>query len=311
MLKKVLILDCTGEDWTDRHLSMIPGVTVDSIYMKKNKLLRAIRWLCYKMKIFTGAYWYGKWKKDFLKYDVIIIFSCLLGNEIFSWIKEKGYSGRLIFYYRDPQAAPYLRKDCKAVYLQNNNISVDLWTFDSGDAKKFSMQYNPQFYFPISTNPNIPQYDAVYIGSLQGKFQQIKKIYTVLKTQELVVKFVVKREGNKKMNDDVDVHCIEKNIPYEEILKINSKAKAIVEINQSNQNGLTVRALEALFTNKKLITNNLDIKNMDFYNKNNIFIIGYDSMKLLKKFVNSNYETISEDIVKYYSAEKWLNRFTV
>lgn len=92
-------------------------------------------------------------------------------------------------------------------------------------------------------------------------------------------------------------------------MKLNNLSKAIVEINQSQQNGLTVRALEALFTEKKLITNNLDIINMDFYNKNNIFIIGQDSFNLLRKFIDSDYEKIPKSIIDNYSASKWLARF--
>ena len=120
MRENVLILDCTGDDWTDNHLAMLTGVTVDSIYQKKSKLFRGIRRFCYKFKLFNNAYWYGSWKYDLDKYNTIIIFSCLLGSEIFSWIRKKGYNGRLIFYYRDPQSAKYLQEDCKVIKLIKN-----------------------------------------------------------------------------------------------------------------------------------------------------------------------------------------------
>ena len=311
MKKNVLILDCTGDDWTDHHLAMLNGVIVDSIYQKKIKLLRGIRRFCYKFRLFNNSYWYGSWKYDLDKYNTIIIFSCLLGSEIFSWIRKKGYNGRLIFYYRDPQSAKYLKEDCKAINLIKNKCKVELWTFDHGDAVKYSIKYNPQFYFYTANNSDISDiyYDAVYVGSLRGRSKEIQKIYHELKTSGLKVKFIVKKEEKEKINVIEDFNLIDKNISYEEVLKLNNLSKAIVEINQSQQNGLTVRALEALFTEKKLITNNLDIINMDFYNKNNIFIIGQDSLNLLRKFIDSDYEKIPKSIIDNYSAEKWMYRF--
>ena len=138
---------------------------------------------------------------------------------------------------------------------------------------------------------------------------EIQKIYHELKTSGLKVKFIVKKEEKEKINVTEDFNLIDRNISYENVLKLNNLSKAIVEINQSQQNGLTVRALEALFTEKKLITNNLDIINMDFYNKNNIFIIGHDSLNLLRKFIDSDYETIPKSIIDNKKKEKWLFRF--
>ena len=59
---------------------------------------------------------------------------------------------------------------------------------------------------------------------------------------------------------------------YYEYLKQIENSRIICEVVQKGQSGLTVRALEALFFEKKLITNNESIIEFDFYDSNNIFI---------------------------------------
>ena len=69
--------------------------------------------------------------------------------------------------------------------------------------------------------------------------------------------------------------------------------------------------MEALFLERKLITNKTDIKNYDFYNHDNIFILGEDNINEIKEFINKPYKKIDQDIIDYYDFDQWLNRFGV
>ena len=66
-----------------------------------------------------------------------------------------------------------------------------------------------------------------------------------------------------------------------------------------------------MFLERKLITNNTDIKNYDFYNHDNIFILGEDNINEIKEFINKPYKKIDQDIIDYYDFDQWLNRFGV
>ena len=100
-------------------------------------------------------------------------------------------------------------------------------------------------------------------------------------------------------------------VPYEDYLKLLVKTKTILDIVDGNQSGLTLRCMEALFFNKKLITNNLDIENYDFYNPKNVFILGKDDMNNIKQFIDSPYELVDEKIVNYYDFDEWIKRFNM
>ena len=78
---------------------------------------------------------------------------------------------------------------------------------------------------------------------------------------------------------------------------------------QDDQTGLSLRPFESIFFNKKLITNNSNIKNYDFYRKENIFILNYDDISMLKSFVDSDYLELPKNIIDNYDFQSWSNRF--
>lgn len=104
------------------------------------------------------------------------------------------------------------------------------------------------------------------------------------------------------------IKLISNNISYSEILNNISQSKCLVDIVQDGQEGLTYRPLEALFYNKKLITNNKTITEYDFYKEENIYILGKDA-RSLKKFIESDFVPWNEKIVKKYTIENWIKNF--
>ena len=102
---------------------------------------------------------------------------------------------------------------------------------------------------------------------------------------------------------------MEKGINYEQILKYIAESKCIIDIVQEGQGGLTWRPLEAMFYRKKMITNFKDIKEYDFYKKDNIFIIGEDDPSNIKNFVNTGYVDIPQNIIKKYTIDGWIENF--
>ena len=60
---------------------------------------------------------------------------------------------------------------------------------------------------------------------------------------------------------------------------------------------------------KKIITNKQDINKYDFYNSNNIFILGKDCIDDLKDFIISPYKDIPYEIEKKYDLEYWVDEY--
>ena len=92
----------------------------------------------------------------------------------------------------------------------------------------------------------------------------------------------------------------------ERIMEIFRDSKCILDAPQAGQTGLTIRTIECLGANRKLITTNADVKYYDFYDENNILIFD-GKIDESSAFFAEPYKNIPEDIYEKYSLSNWLN----
>ena len=72
-------------------------------------------------------------------------------------------------------------------------------------------------------------------------------------------------------------------------MRIVAKSKAVLQLEAGCQKGLTLRVKESLIYRVKLISDNADLIQCDFYHPNNIFILGRDDITKIKDFIDSPY----------------------
>ena len=233
---------------------------------------------------------YGQWKYNIEQYDHVIIpsrKSCQYAIEKIS-LKRK-----IIVYYwnivTEREIPPETFK---------NNKNVILCTFDPIDAKKYSMNFVDTYLFPINPQIRNISTDLFYVGIFRpNRNELLDYIKSSLKQYNLKLDFHIMKFNDKK-----------NRMSYQDVLKHSMETRVIVDLNRENQCGLTLRPVEALILQKKLITNNKNIKNYDFYNRQNIFIIGEDNISDLYDFIVSPYVGIDELIVKRYYFENWVRK---
>ena len=176
-----------------------------------------------------------------------------------------------------------------------------IYTFDFFDAKKYNIKYKHTPYSSkIKLKNNTIIYDTLFLGRAKNRIDTIVKIKTFLDTLGLNNKFLVL--GTK-------IHDISINyfLGYPEYLDLVSKSKCIIEINKENQSGCSLRLLESIFLEKKLLTNNKSVIFDPYYNSENIYIFENDNRNL-KDFITSPYEKCDKDINKL-CFESWIKEF--
>lgn len=246
------------------------------------------------LKIFSklnlNFLFFGKWKKILKDIDVVILFDTGYKSNISKYIQRKNKNCKIIFYNWN-----LINEDTKFI-LHDINIS-EIWTFDKNDASKYNLKWNPQFFtHEVKLELKDLKYDILFLGRDKGREVLIENYNKIFQQKKLKTKLcIIKNEKNY--------------IPYNEYLQLLSESKCILDILSPNQSGFTLRVMEALFLKKKLITNNKEIKNYDFYNKNNIFILEEDNTENIIDFIKSDYKTISKEIIDLYDFENWLKRF--
>lgn len=195
--------------------------------------------------------------------------------------------------------------------LKNSIEEFDyIFSFDRDDCEKYGFIFRPIFY-PFSKEEKKDyferRYDISYIGALRDKkrYDIIEKIYNFVKKNTLkhFIKLVYNRKINFKVKNEIITN---ERISMEDNLKILKDSKAIVDIPFSEQTGLTIRAIQSLFLEIKIITTNKDIKNYEFYNENNICIIDDNNCDININFFKKEYEKINERIINKYTTQGFL-----
>lgn len=261
------------------------------IYRDRNKIDILLRKIISRLNNNLLNQFFGKWKKNLKNTDVVIFTDNPYRSQMAKYVKKKSNCKVILYYWN------VINENNKKI-LKDKNID-EIWTFDENDSKKYNIKFFPQFYYNCieksKLSGNTPNYDCIFLGAVKDRKNEILDVKKILDEENIKTYFKI--VYNK--NDFIE---------YSEYLDLITKTRAIIDIVGESQRGLTLRVLEALYYSKKLITNNKNIKKYDFYNKNNIFIIGEDDKNNLKNFINAKFDTMGQEkYIKKYSYENWIN----
>jgi hypothetical protein len=97
-------------------------------------------------------------------------------------------------------------------------------------------------------------------------------------------------------------------IPFPEYLNRVFESRCLIDFNTTTN--ITFRTLESLIFKKKYISNNQRLKEMDFYNPNNIFIADDNTtLEDIEEFLNLPYIEIDRSILERYDFYNAYNIF--
>ena len=185
--------------------------------------------------------------------------------------------------------------------IKNVSNKWHIWTFSKEEARTYKMLYAETFYNKLLVEESPVETDLFFVGKDKGRKAILESLKKDAVDDGLVTDINIV-DGVKCMYN----HKYSHKLPYDEVRKRIARTRALVDIVQEGQTGMTQRVLESLFFQKKLITNNLSIAEMPFYNASNIFLLGKDNKRELKRFVEGAYQDIEFDIDEF-DVKKWLS----
>lgn len=275
--------DVIFQEWINR------GYNAKILFKKQNKLMRAIRRIWLRSNLPFSRIWLDNWLNELQYYNTLIIQMSWLTNRLPLLINKKFPELRIICWY-------WNTIDKKNYPLITNNPKIELWSFDDDDCIKYNMHKNIQYYSKPESSIKVNKVNDIYfVGLAKGRENIIKEFKTIAESKGITCNFNIVNKNNY--------------IPYREVIERTKESKAVLEINKDNQVGYTLRTLESLFYEIKLITNNKNIKKSKLYNKNNIFIIGENSYDELKNFINSDYDNSVCYLKKEFDLDTWFDNF--
>lgn len=246
------------------------------------------------------------WKTEIKQYDTVVIFDTYYNSGLIKYILQHNNNARIVFYCWNSINTINKRIDFNRL---RNNKRVEFWSYNYEDCLKYNMTYNPQFW-----NSSLIQYenkedniyDLAFIGFAKDRLNILNMMHKQCQKLKLNSYFYI--NGYPDLNYNTNKN--KAFMPYVNYINdIAAKSRAILDIVTDESMGLTLRPLEALLLKKKLVTNYTNIKNYDFYCKENVFIIGIDDMAHLEDFIHSKYKEIPQNIVEKYDIKAWEDRF--
>lgn len=195
-------------------------------------------------------------------------------------------------------------------------------SFDPEDCEKYSaLKFRPLFFSdefrqPVKNGDDY-DYDICFMGTVHSDrykvIKQVQKISNELGLRqnwflylqsEFIYYFykITKREFFGTSISDFD---LEKKSGKEIAAEVD-KTKIVLDVQHPKQRGLTMRTIEMIGMNKKLITTNKTIKHYDFYNPNNVCVIDRNNVQIDMEFLNTPYQELDDKMYESYSLESWI-----
>lgn len=188
-------------------------------------------------------------------------------------------------------------KDLKYKIEKLRQYEFEMYTFDESDALYYNIIFKGQ-YLPciFKHGPSKPNGQAYFLGLSKGRDHILNRLSIRLKEKGVASDITVVKKYN------FGIKFYKGKVSYKNNIKKVIESSYIIDIVREGQTGLTLRALESVFYNRKLITNNQEIKKYDFYNERNILILN-DEMDIPDQFLTESYASVPIDFLRKYTAE--------
>lgn len=195
-------------------------------------------------------------------------------------------------------------------YTNVASLFDKVYTFDKEDSIKYGYCYYPLFFEKVKSKV-VPTIDLLFVGIWHSdRIKILNRIYEQAQQKGLSCDFRVYypwyfylwlRYVRKK--DMQSPFWRFKKISRKEMDFLYEHTRCVVDINHPLQSGLTMRTMETIGNNKKLITTNGFIKQEKFYSSDSIQIIDRDVTGINFSFLDK--ETHYEG-VDCYELTNWL-----
>ena len=290
---KILFYDALKLDnvyFIDKYLNTSSS-TVKKFYniLYSNKVNKILK---YRFEsIISCSYMIDNYLTENTEEDIFVIFMNASLQKFYTYrkllsLKNKYSNLKLILFFLDPLFATQSRN---ALALAKTGIFDGIYSFDKNEANANSFKYWNTPYSKLCFSENISLGDVYFCGSLKGREKILNDCANVFKNNNIKFGYDIfgKTYSLKKLSNRV-IECNNMGLKkYSQVIKITQQYDCILDIVQEGQQGLSLRPYEAVLYNKKLITNNPEIFNFQYYSPQ--FMLYFeDASKISTDWLNSN-----------------------
>ncbi len=246
------------------------------------------------------------------RYDLILI---VQGECIFEptlrMLRTEFPTARLVFYTWDSLSnKPHSKKQLR--------LYDECFSFDEVDAARSRIRFRPLFFTRGFERiaPAQPRFDISFVGTIHSdRYRIIQRIAAQLKDTERAYWYLYLQApwmyaARRYFTDTVD--GAERSefrftpLSRATVQEIFLNSRAVLDIEHPGQRGLTMRTLEALGSQTKLITTNATASAYDFYDAQNIAILNRNKPRIPAGFLATPFRPVPEATHNRYRLETWV-----
>lgn len=282
------------------------SITEVSIRRPLSKPLRFLRKLPFFSRVISNTKERKGWFEECKGANTIILFDTFTHyatycNEIENYV---GKDVRLILYLLNPA---FFSEDYKKI-----STRWEIWSFMKEDALKYNFKYGATFYNPQLLAQNSIEKDSqtstdcdlLFVGTDKGRKDFLLNLKSQLEQNKVACDFKIVDNFRSLFSRKYS-----REVSYKNLCRLNKRTSAILDVVQDGQTGLTLRIMEGLLFDKKIVTTNAAIRmDKDFKDNPNIYVITKDNIKELYTFLKKPMVEYPNDLKAKYSFTSWLKR---
>lgn len=282
------------------------SITEVSIRRPLSKPLRLLRKLPFFSRVISNTKERKGWFEECKGANTIILFDTFTHyatycNEIENYV---GKDVRLILYLLNPA---FFSEDYKKI-----STRWEIWSFMKEDALKYNFKYGATFYNPQLLAQNSIEKDSqtstdcdlLFVGTDKGRKDFLLNLKSQLEQNKVACDFKIVDNFRSLFSRKYS-----REVSYKNLCRLNKRTSAILDVVQDGQTGLTLRIMEGLLFDKKIVTTNAAIRmDKDFKDNPNIYVITKDNIKELYTFFKKPMVEYPNNLKAKYSFTNWLKR---
>jgi len=307
-MKKILIIGPPSLGYLEKinqHLEVIPSVKSHIILIDKFTFKYKNKWQRIK-NMFSKLFFNTNIKVEFLNRTILNQIHTLGSQDLVFIIRPDLLKVETLktIKLQTQQMVAFFYDSIRRFPEKANIISLfdKVYSYDKIDVKKYDLSFLTNYIYDESDTKD---YETLFfnISTYDYRFYQMENLARYIDEHSWRKEILILAPSDIKSQY---VTIINSQIKIDDVTHKIKKSKIIVEIQRSEQIGLSFRVFEALGHRKKLITTNRDIINYDFYHPQNILVIDIDDISISESFVNTPYVDIEDKILNKYRLKNWI-----
>ena len=188
--------------------------------------------------------------------------------------------------------------------MREEGLVDEIESYHRSDAKKLHAIFRPNGVNPDFVFANdVPYRDRLYsfVGASLHSHTRLKGFNTVAETIKQLYPYAARSCVEQMANPRGGFW-----IPYPEFAKFYARSEIYVDLYRvCEDEGFSFRIPEALFLNRKIISNRVNVRHEPFYSPERIFLIGIDPLERLQSFLEKDIDPLPENILRLYDSRLW------